>query len=317
MSAIFNIHRMLLANDQLNGRERQKSICFGFPYIDTLKVLEKWGPGALFYGHGSSAELDDLEKRLESGERFCSLFTEFPSNPLLNTPDLQRIRQLANKYHFAVVVDETVGNFINTNVLPYADAIVSSLTKIFSGDSNVMGGSVVLNPQSRLYAELKDTVEKEYEDNYWAEDAVFMERNSRDFISRIERVNVNAEAITAALKGCAFLKELYYPKYRDTKPNYDTCRNVNGGYGGLLSVTFQTTAQAVAFFDSLEVQKGPSLGTNFTLACPFTILAHYGELEWTSKWGVPTDLVRISVGLEEAGELVDKVKRALEVAGKV
>lgn len=56
------------------------------------------------------------------------------------SPDLKRIRDLAEKYDFAVVVDETVGNFLNVNVLPYSDVVVSSLTKIFSGDSNVMGG---------------------------------------------------------------------------------------------------------------------------------------------------------------------------------
>ena len=72
--------------------------------------------------------------------------------------------------------------------------------------------------------------------------------------------------------------------------------------------------QAVTFFDQLECQKGPSLGTNFTLACPYTILAHYLELEWTSSWGVEPDLVRISVGLEEAGDLTGRFERALKAA---
>ena len=111
-----------------------------FPYIDTLKILEKWGPGCLFYGHGESVDLDDLERRCESGERFLALFCEFPGNPLLKTPDLRRIRTLANRYDFAVVVDETIGNFINVHVLPYADVVVSSLTKVFTGECNVMGG---------------------------------------------------------------------------------------------------------------------------------------------------------------------------------
>jgi cystathionine gamma-synthase len=115
-----------------------------FPYIDTLKITEKFGPGSQFYGFGSSEELDDLEKRLEGGERFLALFTEFPGNPLLRSPDLERIRKLADKYDFCVVVDESIGNFINVNVLPYADVVVSSLTKVFSGDSNVMGGGYVL-----------------------------------------------------------------------------------------------------------------------------------------------------------------------------
>lgn len=111
-----------------------------FPYIDTLKVLEKFGPGCLFYGRGSSEDLDDLERRLLGGEKFLALFCEFPGNPLLMSPDLARIRKLADKYEFAVVVDETIGNFLNVNVLPYSDVVVSSLTKVFSGDSNVMGG---------------------------------------------------------------------------------------------------------------------------------------------------------------------------------
>ena len=195
MSAIFNTHQFLLST-----RGPMKSICFGFPYIDTLKILQKWGPGALFYGKGSSEDLDDLEQRLKSGERFLALFTEFPGNPLLNSPDLERIRELANRYDFAVVVDESIGNFINVNVLAPADVVVSSLTKIFSGDSNVMGGSTVLNPAGQYYRRLKDTMAKEYEDNYWAEDAIFLERNSRDFVSRIERINTSAEVLTSLLK---------------------------------------------------------------------------------------------------------------------
>jgi len=77
---------------------------------------------------------------LSGGERFLALFCEFPGNPLLKSPNLERIKALADRFDFAVVVDETVGNIINVNVLPNADVVVSSLTKVFSGDSNVMGG---------------------------------------------------------------------------------------------------------------------------------------------------------------------------------
>ena len=111
-----------------------------FPYIDTLKILQRWGPGCLFYGKGSSEDLDNLEWRCKKGEKFLALFCEFPGNPLLQTPDLRRIRSLANRFGFVVIVDETIGNFMNVHVLPDADVVVSSLTKVFSGDSNVMGG---------------------------------------------------------------------------------------------------------------------------------------------------------------------------------
>ena len=153
MSSIFNTHRIMI-----KVRGAMKSIMFGydrdcfiermltsysFPYIDTLKILEKFGPGCVFYGHGSSSELDDLQARCMRGERFLALFCEVPGNPLLKTPDLQRIRRLADKFDFAVVIDETIGNFLNVNVLPLSDIVVSSLTKVFSGDSNVMGGRQV------------------------------------------------------------------------------------------------------------------------------------------------------------------------------
>ncbi len=109
-----------------------------------------------------------------------------------------------------------------------------------------------------------------------------MERNSRDFVSRIDRINTNAEAICDKLKASPIgtlsptiasrspltrlvVKEVYYPKYSATRKFYDQCRNADQGYGGLLSVTLRTTEQAVIFFDKLETAKGPSLGTNFTL----------------------------------------------------
>lgn len=69
-----------------------------------------------------------------------ALFTEFPSNPLLRSADLPRLRALADKYDFLIVIDETIGNFVNVEVFVYADVVVSSLTKVFSGYSNVMGG---------------------------------------------------------------------------------------------------------------------------------------------------------------------------------
>lgn len=69
-----------------------------------------------------------------------SLFCELPSNPLLKSPNLKRLRSLADQYGFLIVVDETIGNFCNIDVLSWADVVVSSLTKVFSGDSNVMGG---------------------------------------------------------------------------------------------------------------------------------------------------------------------------------
>ena len=316
MNAIFNAHRCLLSS-----RGNFKSVSWGFPYVDTLKILEKFGPGCYFYGHASSAEMEDLEQRIQGGEKILGLFCEFPGNPLLSCPDLVKLRHLADKHQFAIVVDETIGTFANINVLPYADIVVSSLTKTFSGDCNVMGGSAVLNPNSRFYPQLKKAMADEVlqpaeRENYWPEDIVFLERNSRDFVSRVNRININADAICRVLMSSTLVNRIYYPKYNDTKPNYDKCRTCNGGYGGLLSVVFQKQKQAIAFYDALPTAKGPSLGTNFTLTSPYVLLAHYQELDWAKEFGVEPDLVRISVGLEDTGQLVSIFKKALEAAEK-
>ncbi|KAL8405055.1 hypothetical protein RB594_009805 [Gaeumannomyces avenae] len=307
MNAIFNAHRLLLA-----ARGSKKSVEFGFPYVDTLKILQKFGPGCVFYGRASEAELDELEARLAGGERFLALFCEFPGNPLLTCPNLTRIRQLADRYDFAVVVDETIGTFANISVLQYADVVVSSLTKIFSGDCNVMGGSAILNPDGRYYAALKAAAAAEYEDTYWAEDVLFLERNSRDFASRVDRINANAEAICDVLLAHPRVKAVYYPKCNPDRDNYERCRLPSGGYGGLLSVVFHSKEDAATFYDAIDTAKGPSLGTNFTLASPYVLLAHYQELGWAESLGVDPSLVRISVGLGETPDQISIFRDALK-----
>ncbi|PWY87996.1 PLP-dependent transferase [Aspergillus sclerotioniger CBS 115572] len=312
MNSIFNTHRMML-----KCKGQLKSISFGFPYVDTLKILEKFGPGCLFYGNGSSEDLDDLEARLKAGERYLALFCEFPGNPMLACPDLKRIKKLADTYDFGVVVDETIGNSINVQVLPHADVVVSSLTKIFSGDCNVMGGSAILNPEGKYYQALKNAFDADYEDTCWVEDIMFMERNSRDFVNRIREINHNAEAICDVLHAHPLVKEVYYPKYGPSNQFYEDCRTPTGGYGGLLSFTFHQKKHAIAFYDRIETAKGPSLGTNFTLVSPYVILAHYWELDWAAGFGVPADLLRVSVGIENSEDLKARFAVALQAAEAV
>lgn len=116
-----------------------------FPYTDTLKILEKWGPGCHFFGRGLTSDLPALRELLEAASTpILALFCEFPSNPLLRSPPLHELRKLADEFGFLMVVDETIAGFVNVETLPPADIVVSSLTKVFSGDSNVMGGRCVL-----------------------------------------------------------------------------------------------------------------------------------------------------------------------------
>ncbi|KAI5784695.1 cystathionine gamma-synthase [Geopyxis carbonaria] len=308
MSAMFNTHKMLR-----KALGERKAVSFGFPYVDTLKILAKWGPGAVFYGHGSSGDLDTLEARLVAGERFLALFCETPSNPLLRSPDLLRICRLAKTYDFAVVVDETIGNFVNVDVLPHVDVIVTSLTKAFSGACNVMGGSMVLNPKGRYYTRFTATMTAQYADTWYPLDAVILELNSRTFSSRVPVMSSNATALAALLSSHPLIRIVHHPSLPSpSQHHYQSFRRPSGGYGFLLSFYFHDEEHVQPFLDAIDTPKGPSLGTNFTLVSPYTILSHFGELEWAEEFGVKLRLVRVSVGLEERGELLEKFRKALE-----
>ena len=131
MSAIF--HTQELLNRCFGGQ----SVMFGFPYELTLTLLETYGPPVKFYPFGSDEELGQLETFLiaarEEGRPVQAIWCECASNPLLRTPDLRRIRALADKEHVAIVVDDTIGSFANVDLIQVANIIVTSLTKSFSG----------------------------------------------------------------------------------------------------------------------------------------------------------------------------------------
>jgi cystathionine gamma-synthase len=154
-----------------------------------------------------------------------------------------------------------------------------------------------------------------------------MERNSRDFRRRIPIIDKSTEAICDFLRSRSAaggyespsIKDIFYPKWT-ARANYDLCRikaaddTPTGGFGGLFSLTFTSLAASKAFFDALSIYKGPSLGTNFSLACPYAVLAHYVELGWAAKYGVEEGLVRVSVGMESKEELLDLFRIAVEAA---
>ena len=138
MSAIYHVHQLLI---EWRGSQ---SIVFGFPYELTLKMVETYGPGYRFFPFGTTDELARLTNFLQSeaaeGRRPQAVWCECASNPLLRTPDLTKLRKLANRYGFVLIVDETIGSFANVDVFGVADVVVTSLTKSFSGYSNVMAG---------------------------------------------------------------------------------------------------------------------------------------------------------------------------------
>ena len=137
-----------------------------------------------------------------------------------------------------------------------------------------------------------------------------LERNSRDYTERLPVTCENARRLVAFLRQQPEVETVYYPDDQnpvgdgDHASRYDAFRRPEGSHGPLFSVLLADAEQtAAAFYDALAVDKGPNLGTNYTLACPFTILAHYHELDWAESCGVSRHLVRVSTGLEAYDDL--------------
>ncbi|CCE65389.1 hypothetical protein TPHA_0L00330 [Tetrapisispora phaffii CBS 4417] len=312
------------------GYPYKKSVVFGFSNSDTVSLLNEFNH-THYFGKGDAESMKELEQTLHSGEQILAVFIEIPSNPLLKVADLKYLRNLANIYGFYIVIDETLGGFVNIDVLPFADIVCSSLSQSFGGDSNVMAGSMVLNPQEKLYqfAQLFLNQLGEYENYVWCEDAIILERNSRDFIPRSITINHNSEYLINEVllpnEGPdKIFKKIYYPSLTsdETKENYDKlrCKKIpnfekeEGGYGGIISLTFHNLDTSKRFFDEINITKGPSLSTNHTLACPYTILSYFDNLAQVEKFGVEENLIRIKIGCESKEDLAKVFLHAIEKA---
>lgn len=193
----------------------------------------------------------------------------------------------------------------------------------------------MVNPKSKHFKKIYAYLAENFVDDYFHEDAVVMERNSRDFAARVRSINSNAVYVCEYLRSrsVAFsgpdspnpspdherfvLKEVFFPKWV-SRENFDLVRRpeMEDNFGPLFSMTFSSLEASQAFYNALQCAKGPSLGTNFTLACPYTILAHYHERVWAAGYGVEEGIVRISVGLEDRKLLLDWVAKALDAAEK-
>lgn len=140
----------------------------------------------------------------------------------------------------------------------------------------------MINPKSRYHDRLHSALASLFIDNYYPPDALQMWKNSDDFHGRVKAINDNAELVAKMLQAHPRVERVYYPSLNPSKNFYDQCKRSDGGYSYLVTILFRLPCDAMRFFDALDVSKGPSLGTNFTLACPYTLFGHYRELEWVS-----------------------------------
>ncbi|KAJ5531565.1 Pyridoxal phosphate-dependent transferase major region subdomain 2 [Penicillium freii] len=284
---------------------------FGWLYTETVKILEHRWPDIEIYKKSGEEELDRLEASLKSERQITALWVDIPSNPMPITPDMPRLRRLANEHHFLILIDGTVGTFVD--LLPYADVLMSSLTKMYSGYANVLAGCAVVNPRSSSYEKLHRQLTVSYEKTLFPGDIAVLHDNSRDFVHRVLVTNKNAEIIAAKLAAHPAVERVNYPTMT-TRLQYERIRRRDGGYGHLLGIISRDNETARRFYDGVDIFKGGSFGTIFTLSTPFAQLTTDADRARFAGAGIPSHIVRISIGMEDIDALVDTLFGAIEMA---
>ncbi|KAL7790065.1 pyridoxal phosphate-dependent transferase [Trichoderma ceciliae] len=298
-------------------------------------LLEESPAGFKLLGKVDRQGLDEMETWLEGetnqGRNVSFVIVEFPGNPTLESTDLPRLKKLSEKHGFVLIVDDTLAGFGNVDVLAYSDILLTSLTKSFNGRADALGGSIVLNPLSSHYSELSSRFAKSHNNELYAADANEILANSHDFLQRTRRLNRNAEAMATYLhrtigRDDSPVVRVQYPSLLADKSNYDhflrhsTAELPNPGYGCLLNVEFESVETARAFYDRCGFYSSPHLGGHVTIMLAYNMMM-FGkkpeEREEFRKYGAIEESIRISAGLEDAEDLIDTLKDALDAATEV
>ncbi len=308
MAANFAVHRMLTA--LFPGR---KTVQLDFPYVDVLKLQEHFGSGAHFLPFNDDSDFAKLDSIVKS-EPLAGIFAELPSNPLMKCVDLRRVTEMLflHEKDVPLIVDDTVATCVNVDAFLLADLVTTSLTKAFSGVGDVLAGSVIINSDSPYHDEFAAFLQVHHDNDLWCGDAVALEQNSRDFVQRVKVMSLNSIALYEYLSAHPAVEKVFH-SIEDKSGIYDHLRREDGGHGCLLSFVLKDKTKTPAVYDAMQFCKGPSLGTNFTLVCPYTLLAHYDELDWAESCGVDRMLLRVSCGLEPTDVIIERMKNALAV----
>ena len=306
MAAVTSVLRALPG--MLDGK---KTLQLEFPYVDCLKVQEHFGNGVVYLNQATGESFDEALMRIRQGE-FAGVFTEVPSNPLLRTIDLHRVAKACEDSGTPLIIDDSSTGPLNVDALRFADVVTSSLTKWISGEGDVMAGMATVRDNSPVAENMRTSLALDSTENapLYIADAEVLLSNLKGYAKRMKIVNANGLEVASWLAKHPAIAEVWHPSLTHTA-HYDAVMRRGGGYGGLLSFVLKNPKKTPKVYDTLRLCKGPSFGTPFTLVCPYTLLAHYHELEWAEGCGVSTNLLRVSCGLEPLETILAAFEEAL------
>lgn len=308
---------MASIDDVQRVRHRRRWLQLGWIFFDTVKLFEKRILDVPHETVPNPFDIDAVARLVADRGDVAGIVTEAPSNPLVQTADLPALRDIADRYGCALVVDATIGTPYNVDVVPYADVVCESLTKYATGSADVLMGAVMVNPASAFAAGLIERLQRFGDAPYHA-DLARVAHRIRGYRDRMARVNANAVVLADFLHSHRAVRKVHYAYEPSSRDNYLCLEKAPKSPGGLLMLDLDVPLERV--YDRLAVAKGPSFGAEFTMASPQVFIAHFDLLSHTRgrnllrAHGLHRDMLRVSVGLEDSERIVQVFDDALSQA---
>jgi cystathionine gamma-synthase len=278
-------------------------------YGGTFRLIAKvHGPAGLDWTAFDLTDVDALDRDWPEGTRMVWL--ETPTNPLLTCIDIEAVASVAHDHDALLVVDNTFATpYLQQPLRWGADLVVHSATKYLGGHSDVVGGFVAVDDDGlaerlRFTQNAAGAVPAPF-------DCYLVLRGVKTLALRMERHCQNARAVVDLLLGHPAVDRVLYPQLPD-HPGHAAAAKQMRDFGGMVSFTLRGGVDA-----ALSVVRRTEL---FTLAESLgaveSLIEHPGRMTHASAAGspleVPDDLVRLSVGIESAADLVADLAQALD-----
>lgn len=305
MAAIDAVIRLLKPGDEVLAT----SDLYGGTYRLFTKVFAPYGIRFRFV---NLQDLDGLEGALSETTRM--IWVETPTNPLMSIIDIEGCAKIAHAHGIQLVVDNTFASpYLQTPLDLGADLVVHSATKYLGGHSDVVHGVVVVKEDSlaeRLYFLQNSCGAVPGPHDCW-----LVLRGIKTLHVRMQRHDENGAAVATFLRNHPLVGKVYWCGFED-HPNHEVARRQMRGYGGMMSFTLRDNSMEAA-------RKVLSSTRLFSLAESLggveSLIGHPASMTHASipreeriAHGLEDSLIRLSVGIEDAEDLIEDLKRSIE-----
>ena len=289
-------------------------------YGGTYRYFNKVaGPQGIEHTIAALSDVDAVRAAIRPGTTKL-VWVETPTNPLLNIADIRALAEVAHAAGALLVVDNTFATSYLQNPLALgADIVTHSTTKYAGGHSDVVGGAVVTAKDITVKG-LEDASERiAFHQNSIGGiagpfDAWLVLRGLKTLAVRMERHCDNAETVVEHLVGHPAVEAVFYPGL-DTHPGHDVAARQMKRFGGMVSILLKNGEQSAV--NVCAATKIWTLGES--LGGVESLIEHPARMTHASVAGteleVPRNLVRLSVGIEDVGDLVGDLDAALSAHG--